>query len=271
MNPFASFLTIYPGVAVTALIVPLLAVRWFLAPAARKQTEWLFVAALLIEPAGIFSQLTANSLSQLRPLKLDLYVYKFDAVFGSPSFHLGQIAAAHLWLRTLVSVSYGLLPMAMLGAFAATLLLRPEREAVRVAQTFLLNLFAALPIYLLFPVCGPAFAFPSFPALPPAGLVPHLLAISAAPNGIPSVHMSSALLVLWFLRRWNWGRALGGVYAALIVLATLGSGQHYLFDLFCAVPYTAAVVWAVDRFAARSAASQHTETFLDQQLQGAAL
>jgi hypothetical protein len=251
MNPFFAFLTIYPGFGVTALIVPLLALRWFLAPAARKQTEWLFVAALLIEPAGIFSQ--------------------FDAVFGSPSFHLGQIAAAHLWLRTLVSVSYGLLPMAMLGAFAATLLLRPEREAVRVAQTFLLNLFAALPIYLLFPVCGPAFAFPSFPALPPAGLVPHLLAISAAPNGIPSVHMSSALLVLWFLRRWNWGRALGGVYAALIVLATLASGQHYLFDLLCAVPYTVAVVWAVDRFAARSAASQHTETFLDQQLQGAAL
>ena len=167
MNPFASFLTIYPGVAVTALIVPLLALRWFLAPAARKQTEWLFVAALLIEPAGILSQLTANSLSQLRPLKLDLFIYKFDAVFGSPSFHLGQLAAAHSWLRILVSVSYGLLPMAMLGAFAATLLLRPEREAVRVAQTFLLNLFAALPIYLLFPVCGPAFAFPSFPALPP--------------------------------------------------------------------------------------------------------
>jgi membrane-associated phospholipid phosphatase len=158
----------------------------------------------------------------------------------------------------------------MLGAFAATLLLRPEREAIRVAQTFLLNLFAALPIYLLFPVCGPAFAFPSFPALPLAGLVPHLLAISAAPNGVPSVHMSSALLVLWFLRRWPWGRAIGGVYAALIVLSTLASGQHYLFDLLCAVPYTAAVVWAVDRFAARSAASQHSETFLDQQLVGAA-
>jgi len=140
----------------------------------------------------------------VRPLKLDAYIYQFDRLFGSPSFHLGQLVAVHLWLRTLVSVSYGLLPMAMLGAFAATLLLRPEREAIRVAQTFLLNLFAALRSICSFPYAARRSQFPSFPALPTAGLVPHLLAISAAPNGVPSVHMSSALLVLWFLRRWNW-------------------------------------------------------------------
>jgi membrane-associated phospholipid phosphatase len=57
------------------------------------------------------------------------------------------------------------------------------------------------------------------------------------PNGIPSVHASTALLVLWFLRRWWWGRISGVVFLILTIFATLGSGEHYLFDLFCALRY----------------------------------
>jgi membrane-associated phospholipid phosphatase len=57
--------------------------------------------------------------------------------------------------------------------------------------------------------------------------------------------MSSALLIFWFLMPWPWGRAIGGIYLGLMVLATLGSGQHYLFDLICAVPYATLVIWVV--------------------------
>jgi hypothetical protein len=157
-------------------------------------------------------------------------------------------------LVILTSVSYGLLSVAIFATFAVYLVLRPEREALRVAQAFLLNLFVAVPIYLLFPVCGPAFAFPAFPTLPPSHLVPQMLSISAAPNGVPSVHMSSALLILWFLMPWPWGRAIGGIYLGLMILSTLGSGQHYLFDLLCAVPYAALIIWIVRVLDARSLA-----------------
>jgi len=118
-------------------------------------------------------------------------------------------------------------------------------------------LIAAVPFYLLFPVCGPEFAFPHFPALPPAPMVPHMVAIAAAPDGVPSVHTSTALLILWFLWRWPWGRVAGLVYLALIVLATMGGGQHYLFDLICAIPYTAAILWVMHKLEARSAAKKN--------------
>ncbi len=242
---FLLFLIIYPGVVVTTLLILFLAFRWFLDPQTRKQTEWLLVCAALVEPAASVSTLITRALSRLRPLKLDLYIYQIDCFFGSPSFYIGRVVGAHLWLIILMSVSYCLLSVAIFCTFAVYMVLRPEREALRVAMTFLFNLFAAVPLYLLFPVCGPAFAFPNFPALPPAHLFPHMMPISAAPNGVPSVHMSAALLILWFLWPWSWGRAISSIYLGLIIMSTLATGQHYLFDLLCAVPYAALVIWIV--------------------------
>src|SRR5207247_2117622 len=75
----------------------------------------------------------------------------------------------------------------------------------------------------------------------PDNPTPHMIPIDAAPNGIPSVHMATALLIFWFLRRWWWGSLIGLVFILLTILATLGLGQHYLFDLICAIPYAALV------------------------------
>lgn len=243
MSPLTTFLVVYPGVAVVALAIPLLAWRWFAVPRDRMRTEWLLVAAGLMEPADALAQFTANWLSWLRPLKYDLFVYRMDGLFGEPSFQIGQVVASHRWLILLVSVSYGCMPVAMLGTFAVYLWMRSAAETLVVARTLALNLFASVGFYLLFPVCGPAFAFPKFPLLPPPHLSPHLMAIAAAPNGVPSVHTSTALLTLYFLRRWRWGRVGGGIFLILTAIATLGSGQHYLFDLLCAVPYAAGIVW----------------------------
>jgi membrane-associated phospholipid phosphatase len=51
------------------------------------------------------------------------------------------------------------------------------------------------------------------------------------------------MLILWFLWPWKVGRIFGLLYLALIVFATLGSGQHYLFDLIVAIPYTATILY----------------------------
>jgi len=74
-------------------------------------------------------------------------------------------------------------------------------------------------------------------------VVPHLIALSAAPNGMPSIHTSTALLLLWFGRHWLLSRWLGCLYLVLIIAATLAGGQHYFMDLLAAVPYAAAVGW----------------------------
>ncbi len=238
-----NFLIAYPSVAVAAVLIVGTAVRLFLVPTDRKRTEWLLAVLAIALPADVIAEGTAGALSRLRPLKYDEFVYRIDGLFGQPSFVLGRLVEQHKSLVMLVSVSYGLLPMVIVVVFATYLWRRTEAESLRVLWAFALNLFAAVPLYLLFPVCGPRFAFLNFPDHALLVGTPHLLTIAAAPNGVPSVHTSSALLILWFLRPWRWGRYFGAAFLALTVLATLGSGQHYLFDLLTAVPYAAAVVW----------------------------
>jgi hypothetical protein len=196
----------------------------------------LFLLTVFGAPLMLPAQYIALQLNKLCPVKYDLYIYKVDGIFGQPSFALG-----HLHHAPLIVVTYNSLGMVIICACAVYMWQRPN-ETATVLKTFALNLFLALPIYLLIPVCGPNYAFRGFPALP-GPIAAHPVTISAAPNGIPSVHTSTALLILWFLRHWPLGRAFGAVFLALTVLATLGSGEHYFFDLLCAVPYAAGVCW----------------------------
>jgi hypothetical protein len=196
----------------------------------------LFLLTVFGTPLMIVAQFIALQLSHLRPLKYDLFIYEIDSLFGQPSFLLG-----HLHAQYLIVMTYNSLGMVIICVCAVYLWQRPE-EVGLVLKTFALNLFLAVPLYLLIPVCGPKYAFHSFPALP-GPVAAHLVTISAAPNGIPSVHTSSALLILWFLRPWRVGRLFGSVFLALTVFATLASGEHYLFDLLCAVPYAAGIQW----------------------------
>jgi hypothetical protein len=190
-----NFLITYPSIPCIFFLVLGMAARWFTVPTDLKRTEWMLVASSLVVPAGAAAEWAATYISRWRPFKYDQFVYKLDALIGEPSFVVGRLVAQSRNLTALVGVSYGLLPTATVLTFAAYLWLRSEEETIVLVRAFMLNLFLAVPIYLLFPVCGPAFAFPGFPFVQP-DLLPHAIAIAAAPNGVPSVHMSSALLIL---------------------------------------------------------------------------
>lgn len=243
-----NFLLAHPGVTIVVLLVPALLLRWFLVPKDRKRTGWLLVAITLVEPMGMATELTANALSSLRPFKYDLYVYEFDIFFGSPSFRIGQEVSRHVWLHNLVSISYGLLPMAMFSVVLVYLRFDTKQEAIRVVLTFALLFFGGALVYLIIPVSGPVYAFHSFPAFP-APFIAHPLALDAPPNAIPSGHTGAALLILWFLRKWRVGFVVGLAFLGLTVLATLGSGQHYLFDSLCAGPFAVLIVRLESRVA----------------------
>ena len=263
MTSLVNFFLDFPAIAIIAILVPALAFRWFLrpSPADRRRTELFLIAACLVEPVSILAQLTANRMSPLRPVKYDLYVYCwFDRGLGSPSFRLGQEVWKHAWLHNLVSVSYGMLPVMLLVTFACCLYLVSEREAGKVALAFCLLFFSGSLVYLILPVSGPVYAFSNFPAMPPASLTETSpLWLTAPPNAVPSGHTGAALLTVWFLRRWKWGKAAGVLFLLLTVLATLGSGQHYLFDLVVAVPYARGVVWAVERIGTWNKAGEWKE------------
>src|SRR5262249_48258884 len=58
----------------------------------------------------------------------------------------------------------------------------------------------------------------------------------------PSLHTAGALMLWWHALSLPWWvRGLTGYYLVFTVLATLGSGAHYAFDLILAVPFALAV------------------------------
>jgi Zn-dependent protease with chaperone function len=84
------FLALYPSVALGAILILGSVARWFIVPTDQRRTEYVLVAAIFTMLLSFVAQMIANSMSRLRPLKYDLFIYRFDAVFGQPSFALGR-------------------------------------------------------------------------------------------------------------------------------------------------------------------------------------
>jgi hypothetical protein len=207
-----------------------------------KRLDRFMVAVTLAVPAHILVTLGADQVAQVRPAKFDLYIYWFDKWIGfEPGFAMSRVVVSHLPLIVVLAVTYQLLPLAIVAIYGAYLWRRSDREAVSLAAVFILNLALGVPLYFLFPVCGPAYAFSGFPAEPAGPIVPHPILLNAPPNGMPSIHFSTALLILWYSRKLPYGRWIGAAYLLLTAASTLSSGEHYILDLAAAVPYAIAV------------------------------
>ncbi len=233
----------HPSLPILFLFLLFLIWRWLTVPRDKGRVEYLLVLCLMVSPVCyLLLRKALARLTDLCPMKYDLYAYEFGTWFGSPSFEMRTFALNHHWFMLLTKLTYDCVYLAIIGTVAAYLWLSSKQEARRVLNTFGLNLVLAPLIYILIPVAGPRYAFPDFPAFP-ADLIPQPILIAAAPKGIPALHLTMALIALWFLRRWWLGRIAGGIYAVLMILTVLANGEHYLLDVFCSLPYTAIICY----------------------------
>ena len=179
-------------------------------------------------------------------LKVDLYFFCMDRAFGQPSFCIARFLTSHHWLSSSSMMAYWFLsvPLYVLGAMY--FLTQSRLASMTYVRTLLLNFGLCVPLYLMVPVAGPAHAFDGFPWVSPDVDMPQAVSFIAIPNGFPSIHTSTALLILYFARRWKVGTILASVFLVLIVLSTLGLGEHYFIDLIAGALYSAAVIWLGD-------------------------
>jgi hypothetical protein len=126
--------------------------------------------------------------------------------------------------------------------FVYALQVKRQHPAVDVVTMLVVMGVIGYSFYFLYPVCGPKFAFPSFPLDPPQ-VTSSLIPVPPAPrNGMPSLHMASGLIAYLHARRY--GRiatAVAAVFVAGTFLATMGTREHYFIDLLVALPFTIAV------------------------------
>ncbi len=95
--------------------------------------------------------------------------------------------------------------------------------------------------YLLYPVipaCGPRYLLTS--------------TVGAPRNAMPSLHLTWALLIRHEIRfRSLPVRLAGDVFVIFTAIATIGSGEHYLWDLVAAVPFALLIEWLFSGSAVR--------------------
>jgi len=213
--------------------VQVLANRWIWASRADKKQAVLNLGrASAIPSLCVGSMLAVGIAAQLTPETYDPLIFAFDGKFGWPSWTLGALFHAHPWLFFTCGFVYNTLPLAL----SVCLALQWQHGVKLPVDMGLAALSIGAIGFLLYqfcPVSGPAYLFPNdFPLRLPHVLNVTRIALPPSPrNGMPSLHVAWALLLLWNLRVRRGLLIAATFFLACTVLATLGSGEHYLADL----------------------------------------
>jgi hypothetical protein len=234
------------GLAIAAL----LALAWH----ARRSREMYLArltAAGLALAQPLFRIVVGCSLTAMRalyPTTLDGFLYRADRALAFDAHDLVfELFLAVPLLAITCTTVYNLLAMAMAIASALDLRPRPTEPGTAAAppvDTFLVLMVTGavgFTLYLFFPAIGPKYLFHGDPPYPDPSLVP--LFTNGDPawqrNCVPSLHTSWALLLFWQLGwRSRVYRVASFAFFVLTVLATLGLGYHYVYDLVLAIPFS---------------------------------
>ncbi len=190
---------------------------------------------------------TGTVLLLLVPLQSRVYdfvLYRVDATFGGQAS--GVVARsfdAVPILGFICILAYHALPLVQV--FLLATVLRARLSLAQPLVAFMLAGIAGCSTYLFVPAIGPrntfgaGFAYKTFSFVP---LSTTKMPFATPGNAVPSLHLAWALLILWNIpQRWRFGRVAAAAFLVLTIMATLGTGQHYLIDLVVAVPFAVCV------------------------------
>jgi hypothetical protein len=176
---------------------------------------------------------------------VDELLWVVDAPFGYPQRPLTHLFAAVPNICAICKVAYLSLPL----TFVVEYLVLPARLRLRYLAAIAACGLVILPFYVTCPAAGPAYLFgDAYPDAIPALAAPHAHPLPAnyLLNTTPSGHLAWVLLLFWFARQGCSRRvaAAFAVFGLLILIATLGLGEHYVIDLVVAIPFAAAI-WSL--------------------------
>lgn len=177
---------------------------------------------------GIFVSVRALAATPgLLPNTYDAALCRLDNLLGIDHAAIMSLFAATPPVYLLAALVYLGFPIPI--ALACRFSPNPTLLCIKLASGSVL----AFVLYFLVPACGPAYLFTSL--------------ASAPRNAFPSMHTSWALM-LWLESRSAKLPARIGFDLNLLftVIATIGTGEHYVVDLLAAVPFTMVVVHLIN-------------------------
>jgi hypothetical protein len=203
-----------------------------------------FVPSLLFVTSEYYADSLLHWTSAIHPKVFDLYLFSFDSsLHAQIPFLVGQAFSLYPNLRAAGLLFYIGLPIPIALIYAGRVLHMREKATLSFVA-FLATGPVGVVFYNVLPALGPAHLFgKAFPwhALTveqSSRLFVEPIALSGAPNAIPSLHMAWVLLVWWYSRGLSWWeRSVAFAFVFFTVLATMGTGEHYFIDLVVAFPF----------------------------------
>jgi PAP2 superfamily len=215
--------------ALTGTLALFLAAVWMVRNP-RDKTRPLLVFALVLNLFyGFLLTVCMQREGSVFPWKFDFILFHLDQSLGQ-SLGLDAASIARPLqgaLRIPLYVVYQAMVPMMICWF---LLTRYKQHRSSIIPAYAAELVTGPLLYAALPACGPLYAFGAQWLHPPASTPAVAIRLAGMPNAFPSLHMATALVLVFFAPGKLW-RAVALAFLAATGLATLSTGEHYLIDL----------------------------------------
>ena len=238
------------------IIRPVMAHRWFLVLPCTGAAAFALLVFRLLSSTGEARQwkhtvattafILLASLAIVIPMIVSFYqprtydglLLAWDQALGfQPSYSAGRLLTHYAWLRAACVYFYLAIGTAQLICLTVHM---KAGTAWHVIGKFLVASAIAFMCFMIVPAVGPVFVFKNYPnEIPVAAAALLNVPPTFVRNCVPSLHFAMTILCFWNSRAWQ--RSCCAIFVGFTFLATLGLGQHYLFDLVLAVPLCALV------------------------------
>jgi hypothetical protein len=225
--------------------VEVLMAKWIFAPPGQR-AERLKVArdAGLVAALCVITMLAVSVAVFLTPLTFDRLLMAADMKFGVlPGWIVGRWFHKSDLFFNICAYAYNSLPLGIGVCLAWEWRRRKNGNPPEMDlrwQAMVLGVMG-FGLYQICPAAGPVYLMGKAFPLEPVNLTG--MDLVAAPmqmvarNAMPSLHVGWTLLLFWSTRhRGALARTAALLYLSLTILATLGTGEHYLVDLMLAPP-----------------------------------
>jgi PAP2 superfamily len=192
----------------------------------RDKTRPLLVFALVLNLFyGFLLTVFMQREGSVFPWKFDFILFHLDQSLGIEAASIARLLQGALRIPLYI-VYQAMIPM-MICWF---LLTQYKKHPNSIIPAYAAELVAGPLLYAVLPACGPLYAFGAQWLHPPASTPAIAIRLTGMPNAFPSLHMATALVLVFFAPGKFW-RAVALLFLAATGLATLSTGEHYLIDL----------------------------------------
>ena len=198
----------------------------------RSRDPWKVLALILVFTVEPVTKWVMAQESRLIPVRYDYFLQSIDRALGITAF---QIARALNGAAGLLFALYESLSLVMVLWYVVNLKVR-DGQPRQLLFAYLAAFGIAPALYLVVPACGPRHAFGvHFPQGDPNPTL-SLIRLDGWPNAIPSLHLTAALLLVFFSGRNRFFRTLAALFAIATAASTLVL-EHYVIDLVAGAAY----------------------------------